>query len=103
MSSFIKMFPIREDYADTETEINNFIQKCGGNIKVVLTSKIGEHNIIVVFEEVVAEIIHAEWVKYPSGSGIYCSNCRHKRRYKDIHDNFCPKCGANMTTKAVFK
>ncbi len=38
-----------------------------------------------------------EWLRYPHGSGIYCSLCRHKRRYKDIHDKFCPNCGAKMS------
>jgi hypothetical protein len=38
-----------------------------------------------------------KWVRYPYNSGIYCSLCRHKRRYKDIQDKFCPNCGARMT------
>ncbi len=37
-----------------------------------------------------------EWVKYPHGSGIYCSLCKHKRRYRDINDAYCPNCGAKM-------
>ena len=37
-----------------------------------------------------------EWIRYPHNSGIYCSLCKHKRRYRDIHDAFCPKCGAKM-------
>ena len=44
----------------------------------------------------VAEVKHGEWVRYPHGSGIYCSRCRHKRRYRDIHDAYCPHCGAKM-------
>ena len=44
----------------------------------------------------VLEVNHGEWIRYPRGSGIYCSLCRHKRRYKDIHDKFCPGCGARM-------
>lgn len=39
---------------------------------------------------------HGEWVKYPHGSGIYCSECHKRRRYKDIHDEYCPNCGAKM-------
>lgn len=39
---------------------------------------------------------HGDWVKYPHGSGIYCSECHKKRRYKDIHDEYCPNCGAKM-------
>lgn len=38
-----------------------------------------------------------EWIRYPRGSGIYCSLCKHRRRYRDIHDAFCPNCGAKMT------
>lgn len=41
-----------------------------------------------------------EWVRYPHGSGIYCSECRHKRRYRDIHDAYCPNCGARMKVGA---
>lgn len=37
-----------------------------------------------------------EWVKYPHNSGIYCSVCHGKARYKDIHKPFCPHCGADM-------
>jgi hypothetical protein len=37
-----------------------------------------------------------EWIKYPHNSGIYCSLCKHKRRYRDIHDAYCPNCGAKM-------
>ena len=37
-----------------------------------------------------------EWIRYPHDSGIYCSLCKHKRRYRDIHDAFCPNCGAKM-------
>lgn len=37
-----------------------------------------------------------EWLKYPHNSGIYCSLCKHKRRYRDINDAFCPNCGAKM-------
>ena len=37
-----------------------------------------------------------EWVKYPHNSGIYCSLCKHKRRYRDIRDAYCPNCGAKM-------
>lgn len=37
-----------------------------------------------------------EWIRYPHNSGIYCSLCKHKRRYRDIHDAFCPNCGAKM-------
>ena len=44
----------------------------------------------------VAEVRHGEWIKYPHNSGIYCSRCRHKRRYKDANDNYCPNCGADM-------
>ena len=44
----------------------------------------------------VSEVKHGEWIRYPHGSGIYCSLCRHKRRYRDIRDKFCPNCGANM-------
>lgn len=36
------------------------------------------------------------WVRYPHGSGIYCSECKRKRRYKDERDNYCPNCGAKM-------
>jgi hypothetical protein len=42
------------------------------------------------------EVVHARWVRYEHGSGIYCSYCRHKRRYKDANDNYCPNCGAKM-------
>ena len=38
-----------------------------------------------------------EWIRYPHGSGIYCSLCKHKRRYRDIHDAYFPNCGASMT------
>ena len=44
----------------------------------------------------VAVVRHGEWIKYPHNSGIYCSRCRHKRRYKDANDNYCPNCGADM-------
>lgn len=37
-----------------------------------------------------------EWIRYPHNSGIYCSLCKYKRRYRDIHDAFCPNCGAKM-------
>lgn len=37
-----------------------------------------------------------EWIRYPHNSGIYCSLCKHKRRYRDINDPFCPNCGAKM-------
>lgn len=37
-----------------------------------------------------------EWVKYPHNSGIYCSVCHGKARYKDINKPFCPHCGADM-------
>ena len=37
-----------------------------------------------------------EWVRYPHGSGIYCSLCKRKRRHKDIKDSYCPNCGAKM-------
>ena len=37
-----------------------------------------------------------EWIRYPHGSGIYCSICKHKRRYRDINDAYCPNCGAKM-------
>lgn len=43
-----------------------------------------------------AEVKHGKWVAYPHNSGIYCSECRHKRRYKDMNDKFCPNCGAIM-------
>lgn len=39
---------------------------------------------------------HGRWIKYEHGSGIYCSECRHKRRYRDMYDNYCPNCGARM-------
>ena len=42
------------------------------------------------------EVVHAKWVRYEHGSGIFCSHCRHKRRYKDANDNYCPNCGAKM-------
>ena len=42
------------------------------------------------------EVEHGRWIKYPHNSGIYCSKCRHKRRYRDIYDNYCPNCGAKM-------
>ena len=42
------------------------------------------------------EVVHWRWIRYEHGSGIYCSNCRHKRRYRDAHDNDCPNCGAKM-------
>ena len=42
------------------------------------------------------EVVHGRWIRYEHGSGIYCSHCRHKRRYKDEHDNYCPNCGAVM-------
>jgi hypothetical protein len=42
------------------------------------------------------EVVHARWLRYEHGSGIYCSHCRHKRRYKDANDNYCPNCGAKM-------
>ena len=37
-----------------------------------------------------------EWIRYPHNSGIYCSLCKHKRRYRDIRDAYCPHCGAKM-------
>ena len=37
-----------------------------------------------------------EWVKYPHNSGIYCSVCHGKARYKDIYKPFCPHCGADL-------
>jgi hypothetical protein len=37
-----------------------------------------------------------EWIRYPHNSGIYCSLCKHKRRYRDINDAYCPNCGAKM-------
>lgn len=37
-----------------------------------------------------------EWIKYPHNPGIYCSLCKHKRRYRYIHDAYCPNCGAKM-------
>lgn len=40
--------------------------------------------------------VNGEWIRYPHNSGIYCSLCKHKRRYRDIHDAFCPNCGAKM-------
>lgn len=43
--------------------------------------------------------IEGKWVRYPHNSGIYCSICRHKRRYKDINDAYCPNCGARMDEK----
>lgn len=42
------------------------------------------------------EVRHGEWIKHPHGSGIFCSLCRHRRRYKDINDAYCPNCGAKM-------
>lgn len=42
------------------------------------------------------EVVHGRWIRYPHGSGIYCSECKHKRRYKDEQDNYCPNCGAKM-------
>ncbi len=42
------------------------------------------------------EVMVGHWEKYPHNSGIYCSLCKKKRRYKDIHDNYCPNCGAKM-------
>lgn len=44
----------------------------------------------------VVEVRHGEWIRYPHGSGIHCSLCRHKRRYKDANDAYCPNCGAKM-------
>ena len=56
--------------------------------------------VLLPFEEavdadVVVEMV-GHWIKYPHNSGIYCSLCKKKRRYKDIHDNYCPNCGAKM-------
>ena len=42
------------------------------------------------------EVVHGRWIRYEHGSGIFCSHCRHKRRYRDAHDNYCPNCGAKM-------
>lgn len=42
------------------------------------------------------EVRHGEWIRYPHGSGIFCTVCKHKRRYKDIRDAYCPGCGAKM-------
>lgn len=61
---------------------------------------------------------HGHWVDYGSGVGMYCSECRHRIRYrngirettmfsdgefkfvqhasKNGYYDFCPKCGANM-------
>ena len=44
----------------------------------------------------VVERVRGEWIRYPHGSGIYCSRCHKKRRYKDTDDSFCPRCGADM-------
>ena len=45
------------------------------------------------------DVVHARWIRYEHGSGIYCSYCRQKRRYKDEHDNYCPNCGSIMDLK----
>lgn len=50
----------------------------------------------VLYEAGYRKQSEGEWIKYPHGSGIYCSLCKHKRRYRDIHDAFCPNCGAKM-------
>ena len=42
------------------------------------------------------EVVHGRWIRYEHGSGIFCSHCHHKRRYRDAHDNYCPNCGAKM-------
>lgn len=61
---------------------------------------------------------HGKWVDYGSGVGMYCSECRHRIRYrngiretamfsdgefkfvqyasKNGYYDFCPKCGAKM-------
>lgn len=61
---------------------------------------------------------HGHWADYGSGVGMYCSECRHRIRYrngiretakfsdgefefvqyasKNGYYNFCPKCGADM-------
>ena len=48
------------------------------------------------FEKGYRKQSEGEWVRYPHGSGIYCSLCKHKRRYRDINDAYCPNCGAKM-------
>ena len=45
-------------------------------------------------------VVHGRWIRYEHGSGIYCSRCRRKRRYKDAHDNYCPNCGADMRERS---
>lgn len=45
------------------------------------------------------QVRHGRWVEYPRGSGIYCSECHKRRRYKDIYDDYCPKCGAKVDGK----
>lgn len=42
------------------------------------------------------KVERGEWIRYPHGSGIYCSRCKRKRRYRDINDSYCPNCGADM-------
>ena len=47
--------------------------------------------------EDVAPVKHGEWLKYQHGSGIYCSLCRSRHRYRDVDFKFCPNCGAEMS------
>lgn len=77
------------------------------------------YNIVLNMNRIDAQPVkHGKWVDYGSGVGMYCSECRHRIRYrngireattfsdgefkfvqyasKNGYYNFCPKCGADM-------
>lgn len=61
-----------------------------------LENKVEDRELVEAIHGLLVEERYGEWVKYPHNSGIYCSECRHKRRYRDIKDKYCPNCGAKM-------
>jgi hypothetical protein len=77
------------------------------------------YNIVLNVNRIDAQPVkRGKWVDYGSGVGMYCSECRHRIRYrngiretttfsdgefnfaqyasKNGYYNFCPKCGAKM-------